>query len=224
MTPDRLQGLPVRLVIFDCDGVLVDSEGPANRIVAEEITNLGWPMTEAESTTLFMGSSLSTMPAVIEAKLGQVVPEGWVEMLRNRLIAAFDVVPTIPGARAALQAVTALGLPFRVASNSSHEEMDAKFQHTGLAALIRRRQHSARDVPYGKPAPDVFLQAAQAEGIPPSACIVIEDSLPGITAARAAGMRVIGLETHGNTDMLRNAGAHPIATLGDLPALLRTLT
>ena len=223
LTPDRLQGPPIRLVIFDCDGVLVDSEGPSNRIVAQEITKLGWPMTEAESTELFVGHRLSDIPAVIEAKLGQAVPNGWVEMLRARLIAAFDIVPTIPGAYAALQAVIALGLPFRVASNSSHEEMDAKFHHTGLAALVQRRQHSARDVLHGKPAPDVFLHAAQAEGIPPSDCVVIEDSLPGIAAARAAGMRVIGLETHGNANILRNAGAYPIATLGNLPALLRVL-
>ena len=223
MTPDTLAGPPIRLVIFDCDGVLVDSEGPSNRIVAEEITKLGWPMTEAESTALFVGYRLSDVPTVIEGKMGHAVPEGWVEILRGRLIAAFDVVPTIPGAHAALQAVTGLGLPFRVASNSSHEEMDAKFHHTGLDALIQRRQHSARDVPQGKPAPDVFLHAAAAEGIPPEACVVIEDSLPGIAAAHAASMRVIGLETHGNRATLQAAGAHTIATLAELPALLRSL-
>ena len=223
MTPDSLAGPPVRLVIFDCDGVLVDSEGPSNRIVAEEITTLGWPITEADSIDLFVGARLADIAPVVEAKLGRPVPDTWVDMLRARLIAAFDTVPTIPGAHAALQAVTAHGLPFRIASNSSHEEMDAKFHHTGLASLIQGRQHSARDVPHGKPAPDVFLHAAQAEGIPPSACLVIEDSLPGIAAARAAGMRVIGLETHGNAIILRNAGAHPISTLGELPGLLKAL-
>ena len=223
LTPDLLRGAPVRLVIFDCDGVLVDSEGPSNRICAEEITKLGWPMTEAESTALFVGFRLSDMPPVIEAHTGRPVPEGWVETLRGRLIASFGTVPTIPGASAALEAVGAMGLPFRVASNSSHEEMDAKFHHTGLHALVRRRQHSARDVDRGKPWPDVFLHAAAAEGVPPAACLVVEDSLPGIAAARAAAMRVIGLETHGNAHALREAGAHPITALSELPPLLEAL-
>ena len=218
----------MRLVIFDCDGVLVDSEGPSNRIVAEELTKLGWPMTETESTALFVGYRLSDMPPVIEAHLGRPLPAGWPEtwlhMLRNRLIAAFATVPALPGAHAAVAATAALGLLIRVASNSSHEEMDAKFHHTGLHALIGRAlRHSARDVSRGKPWPDVFLHAAAAEGVPPGACIVVEDSLPGIAAARAATMRVIGLETHGNAATLREAGAHPIHTLAELPALLEAL-
>ena len=223
LTPDLLAGPPVRLVIFDCDGVLVDSEGPSNRIVAAEVTALGWPMTEADSTALFVGHRLSDIPPVVEARLGRPVPEGWVEALRARMIAAFGTVPAIPGAHAALGAVGAMGLPFRVASNSSHEEMDAKFHHTGLGALVCRRQHSAHDVARGKPWPDVFLHAAAAEGVPPAACLVIEDSLPGIAAARAAAMRVVGLQTHGNAAALRDAGAHPIGTLSELPALLEAL-
>ena len=211
----------IRLVIFDCDGVLVDSEGPSNRVVAEEITKLGWPMTEAESTALFVGRRLSDIPPVVEARLGRPVPEDWVEALRQGLIRSFTTLQSIPGAHEALRAVAALGLPLRVASNSSHEEMEVKFRHTGLAALVQGRQHSARDVPRGKPAPDVFLAAAAAEGVPPATCLVVEDSVPGVTAAVAAGMAVLGLDPHGDGAALRDAGARPIRSLADVPAILQ---
>lgn len=216
MTPE-----PLRLVIFDCDGVLVDSEALSATVVAIEISRLGWPMTPAESMARFVGYRMADIPPVVEARLGRPIPEGWVEQVRQGMIAAFDNVEVIPGAHEALAATTALGLPFRVASNSAHEEMAKKFAVTGLASLLEGRKHSARDVPRGKPSPDVFLAAAAAEGIPPAACLVVEDSLPGIQAARAAGMTVIGLVTHGNADVLREAGAHPIHSLAELPAILR---
>lgn len=218
-----IRGTPVALVIFDCDGVLVDSEGPSNRVVAQEITALGWPMNEAESTARFIGHRLSDIPPVVEAHLGRPVPDGWVEHLRGRLIAAFDTLQPIPGAAAALQAVAALGVPFRVASNSSHEEMAVKFDRTGLAALVAGRRHSARDVARGKPAPDVFLAAAAAEGVAPEACLVVEDSVPGVMAAVAAGMRVVGLDIHGGGGALRDAGAWPIHGLHELAPLLAAL-
>jgi HAD superfamily hydrolase (TIGR01509 family) len=217
MTP-----LPLRLVIFDCDGVLVDSEGPSNRVVAQEITALGWPMSGAESTALFVGRRLSDIPPIIEAKTGCVVPPGWVDMLRHKLLATLsNEVEAMPGAREALTATMALGLPFRVASNSSHEEMAVKFARTRLTGLTAGRLHSARDVLAGKPAPDVFLAAAAAEGVPPGACLVIEDSVPGATAARAAGMACVGLAPHGDDPALREAGAVLIQSLDELPAILR---
>ena len=217
MTP-----LPLRLVIFDCDGVLVDSEGPSNRVVADEITALGWPMTQAESCALFVGRRLSDIPPVVEAQLGRPVPTGWVAHLCDRLITTLAAeVEAMPGAYAALQATRALGLPIRVASNSSHEEMAVKFNRTGLAPLLAGRLHSARDVAAGKPAPDVFLAAAAAEGVAPQACLVVEDSVPGAIAARAAGMLCVGLAPRGDDPALRAAGAQLIRSLDQLPALLR---
>ncbi len=213
---------PLRLVIFDCDGVLIDSEGPASRVCAEMITEAGWPMTTEQSMALFMGYRLSDMPPVIEAHLGRPLPPGWVEAVRKRLIHTLSTESTmIPGARAAIDAVLAMGLPFRVASNSSHEEMRVKFAQTGLADLMAGRVHSARDVKAGKPAPDVFLAAAAAEGVPPAACLVIEDSLPGTRGAVAAGMAVIGFHPAGDGAALRAAGAIPIRSFDELPALLR---
>ena len=216
MTPE-----PIQIVIFDCDGVLVDSEGLSNRVVAREITKLGWPMDEAESTALFVGHRLGDIPPVVEARLGRPVPDGWVETLRHALIDSFDALETIPGAHDALRAVIAFGLPFRIASNSSHEEMLVKFDRTGLTELVAGRRHSARDVARGKPWPDVFLAVAAAEGVPPAACLVVEDSVPGVTAAVAAGMVVVGVDPHGDGEALRAAGATPIQALSELPGLLR---
>ncbi len=213
---------PLRLVIFDCDGVLVDSEGPAARVCAEEITRIGWPMTARDSMRLFVGCNLSDMLPIIEGHLGHPVPPDWVGTLRSRVIDAMaHEAEPMPGAAELLHATAALGLPYRVASNSSHEEMAVKFARTGLASLVAGRLHSYRDVARGKPAPDVFLAAAAAEGIPPAACIVVEDSLLGVTAAVAAGMQVLGLDTHGDGAALRAAGARPIYTLSECPALFR---
>ncbi len=217
MTPE-----PLRLVIFDCDGVLVDSEGPSNRLVAQEITALGWPMTTEQSIALFVGARLSDMPPVIEAKLGHPVPPGWVDRLRYKLIDLLaHEVEAMPGAHDALRATTALGLPYRIASNSSHEEMAVKFERVAMAELVHGRTHSARDVRAGKPAPDLFLYAAAQSGIPPAACLVVEDSVPGAQAARAAGMACVGLAPHGDDPALRAAGAVLIRSLDELPAILR---
>ena len=216
MTP-----LPLRLVIFDCDGVLIDSEGPSNQIVAEAVTALGWPMTTDQAYRLFVGRRLSDIPAIVEPKLGHPVPPGWVDGLRDTLVRGLANSVTIPGAHEALAAVTALGLPFRVASNSSHEEMAVKFSRTGLAEMMAGRAHSARDVLLGKPAPDVFLHAAAAEGVPPGACLVVEDSVPGAQAARAAGMACVGLSPNGDDPALRETGAVLIRSLIELPAILQ---
>ena len=217
MTPS-----PLRLVIFDCDGVLVDSEGPAAKVVAREVGLLGWPLTPDEAMVRFMGLRLSDIPPLVAAHTGWPVPPSWLERLRDQLIEAlaYEVEP-IPGAAAVLQATTALGLPYRIASNSSHEEMVVKFARTGLTSLVEGRTHSARDVAAGKPAPDVFLAAAAAQEVPPQACVVVEDSLPGIRGALAAGMACIGLDPHGPGDALRAAGAHPVRALSELPALFQ---
>lgn len=211
-----------RLVIFDCDGVLIDSEPAVNRAVAAELTALGWPMTPEEAYQRFLGLDLMAMAPLIEAALGRSLPLGWLDRLTNRIVDALHAdAPMVPGAREALNAITAMGLPWRIASNSSHAEMRAKFTANGLLEIVAGRLHSFTDVPQGKPAPDLFLAAAAAEGVAPTDCLVVEDSVPGITGAVAAGMSCLGLSRHGDGRALAAAGARVFRSMYDLPGLLR---
>jgi HAD superfamily hydrolase (TIGR01509 family) len=228
MTPLTLmtsRRAPLRLVIFDCDGVLVDSEPVANRVVAAALTELGWDMTPEQANDHFLGMSLTNMTPVIEARLGRPVPDGWVASLVATQVAALGrEVGPIPGAIAALEGITALGLPWRVASNSSHEEMAVKFGRLNITEMVAGRLHSHRDVARAKPAPDLFLAAAAAEGVAPENCVVIEDSVPGATAASAAGMDCLGYAPHSDGSALRAVGAVPFASMFDLPGLIAAAT
>ena len=208
----------LELVIFDCDGVLIDSEPVSRRLLAEEARTLGWDMTEAYAHR-FTGLTWSAIQPIYEAETGHALPPAWPVTLQERLIARMAAgVPAMEGAGAVLQATAALGIPYRVASNSSHAEMVEKFSRTGLSPLVAGRVHSARDVARGKPAPDLFLAAAHAEGVPPGACLVVEDSVPGMAAAHAAGMRVVALAPDGLPPGLA-APHHVVRSLAELPAL-----
>jgi HAD superfamily hydrolase (TIGR01509 family) len=211
--------MSLRLVIFDCDGVLVDSEPASRALLAEEAAALGWPMTEAQAHR-FTGLTWSAIQPVFEAAIGRALPPDWPNTLQARLIGRLCHVSAMPGARAVLEATAALGLPCRVASNSSHQEMAAKFAATGLAPLVAGRVHSARDVARGKPAPDLFLAAAAAQGVPPADCLVVEDSGPGMAGAMAAGMRVVAFAPDGAPPPGLAAPPYRIVrALAELPAL-----
>ncbi len=217
---------PLELVIFDCDGVLIDSEPVCDRVVAAELAELGLPITPAECHDQFIGMSFYDMQPVIEAKLDRSLGITWVDDLVARLTAVLHTeAKPIPGAREALAAVAALGLPYRIASNSSHREMNAKFACAGLTELVAGRVHSAVDIiaagGRGKPAPDVFLAAATAEGVASEHCVVIEDSIPGVRGAIAAGMECLGFSPSGDNAGLRSTGATLFHSMFDLPALLR---
>ena len=213
---------PLRLVIFDCDGVLVDSEPVSNRIIAEDLTARGWPMRTEDATRLFVGTSLPDMRPTVEARIGRPLPADWQAVLQARIVAALaeEAVP-IPGAVEALRAVEAMGMAWRVASNSSHAEMAAKFRRIGVGALVAGRVFSFTDVKQGKPAPDLFLAAAASAGAAPAECVVIEDSVTGVQGAVAAGMDCLGFAPHGDGAALRAAGAVPFRALAELPELLR---
>ena len=217
----RRRAAPLRLVIYDCDGVLVDSEPVANRIVAAELTALGWAMSADEAEAHFLGLSNIDMQPIIEHHLERRLPDTWQEALMQKMLDGLaEGVEAIPGAIEALHATTRLGLPWRVASNSSHEEMDVKFGRLGIRDLVAGRVHSHRDVARGKPAPDLFLAAAAAQGVAPEHCVVIEDSVPGATAAAAAGMPCLGYAAHHDGSRLRAAGAVPFGSMFELAALL----
>ncbi len=214
------------LIIFDCDGVLIDSEGVAANVIARELTSLGWEMTTQQSQDLFLGMSITDMQPLIETRLGRKLPSNWRSELAEKLVVALgEEVSLIPGAREMLERVTELGIPWRIASNSSDQEMAVKFARTGLADLVKGKTHSAASViakgGRPKPAPDVFLAAAAAENISPKSCIVLEDSALGVTGAVAAGMTCFGFAPHGDGAHLRAAGA--VRILRDLHDLFGVL-
>lgn len=218
--------MPLQLVIFDCDGVLIDSEPLCDRVVAAELNKLGWPITPDECHHRFIGMSFYDMQPLIEAKLDVTLGTTWVDDLVTRLTAVLrTAAKPVPGAAEALAGVASLGLPYRIASNSSHTEMDAKFACAGLTELVAGRLHSAVDIiaagGRGKPAPDIFLAAAAAEGVPSEHCLVIEDSLPGVRGAIAAGMECLGFSPSGDNAALRSIGAALFDSMFDVPTLLR---
>lgn len=185
--------MTIRAVLFDCDGVLADSEGVANGAVAEELTALGWRMTAHEAQHEFLGMALPDMVPRIEARLGRL-PAGWAKALAHRIerSLAVDLQP-IPGAEAALRAVQAAGLPMALCSNSSRGELAVKMRVLGFGAYFQDRIFSFEDVALPKPAPDIYLAAARACGAAPEDCLVVEDSATGAAAGLAAGCRVVGI-------------------------------
>jgi HAD superfamily hydrolase (TIGR01509 family) len=225
---NRSFAMPIGLVIFDCDGVLIDSEALCDRVVSADLVAQGWDVSPAECHQRFIGLTFADTQVAAEAHLGRVLGADWVERMVRRVTAVMAAeAEAIPGARAAIEAVVALGLPFRVASNSSRPEMAAKFARAGLADLVEGRIHSAYDLiargGRGKPAPDLFLEAAAAEGVAPGACVVVEDSVAGVQAAVAAGMTCLGFSPDGDGGALRAAGALPFGSMFALPDVLRRL-
>ncbi len=209
--------MPPELIIFDCDGVLIDSEGVASSVVAEDLTTLGWPMDAPEAMRLFMGMSITDMVPMIETRLNRALPENWRPDLAQKLVEALGTnSKLIPGAAELLHEVTARGINWRIASNSSDEEMHVKFTRTGISHLTAGRAHSAASViaqgGRPKPAPDLFLAAAASANVAPERCIVLEDSTLGVTGAVAAGMVCYGFAPHGDAPHLLAAGAARIFT------------
>ena len=212
---------PIELVIFDCDGVIVDTEGIASRITATAISSLGWSITPAEAEQLFLGMTLDDMMPVIEAKIGRSIPLPWRDqMMQDFLEELGRSVTAIDGAVEVLQALDDAGLAWRIASNSSHAEMQIKFARLGMSERVAGRLHSHQDVSRGKPAPDVFFAAATASDVLPQGCLVIEDSVIGASAAAAAGMDCLGYAPHDGGDRLRRVGAVPFKSMYELPNLL----
>jgi HAD superfamily hydrolase (TIGR01509 family) len=194
------------LIIFDCDGVLIDSEGVASGVTARFCSALGWEMSADEALERFLGMSIVDIEPLVAAKISAPVPAGWREGLARELVVALgEESRLIPGAREMLEGVNALGIDWRVASNSSDEEMAVKFNKTGLSELVAGRCFAASSTGRPKPAPDVFLAAAG--GVAPARCLVVEDSPLGVTGAVAAGMVAYGFAPHGDGAMLLAAGA-----------------
>jgi HAD superfamily hydrolase (TIGR01509 family) len=181
---------PPRLVILDCDGVIVDSERIAVRVDAEVLARLGWPLTEAEIVERFVGRSHEFMVSEIEAQLGRPLPDDWEDEFQHLYLDAFEAeLRPVDGI---VEALEALSIPTCVASSSSHSKIERSLGIVGLYERFVGRIFSASDVTNGKPAPDLFLHAAAAMRVDPTDAVVVEDSPFGVEAALAAGMRVFG--------------------------------
>src|SRR4051794_9981016 len=177
------------LVIFDCDGVLVDTERLSIRLEVELLGELGWEVTEAEIVERFVGVSDAAMVRIIEEHLGRALPADWTESVQPRYRAAYEAdLEPVSGVVAALDAIEAAGIATCVASSGTHDKMAFTLGRTGLAERFDGRIYSATEVARGKPAPDLFLHAAARMGIDRTCCAVVEDSRPGVEAALAAGM------------------------------------
>lgn len=181
------------LVIFDCDGVLVDSERLVVDIDVLAVRQLGWEITRDEVIELFVGKSEADMRREIEEHIGRTLTDDWDTAWQaeyQRVLGA-ELEP-VPGVVEAVRRIQALGLATCVASSGSHAKMEGTLAKTGLWDAFAGRIFSAAEVEHGKPAPDLFLHAAERMCCPAAQCVVVEDSRYGVEAARAAGMAVVG--------------------------------
>jgi HAD superfamily hydrolase (TIGR01509 family) len=221
--PAPLGPLSTAAVIFDCDGVLVDSEVLAAPILAELLTELGLPTTAGDVDRDFKGRSWEHGLEVIRARRDGAEP--WPELrerYRAALFAAFDAeLQPVRGVANALDGLDAAGIPYCVASSGDHERIRRGLRGAGLLERFPDETiFSVEDVAHGKPAPDLFLHAAEQMGFAPATTAVVEDSIAGVQAGVAAGMRVLGYGDGAAADALRNAGAEPFAEMAALADLL----
>jgi HAD superfamily hydrolase (TIGR01509 family) len=211
------------LVIFDCDGVLVDSEPISNRVLAECLTEIGLPTTPEESMHIYMGRWWPDILAIAAERLGGPVPDEFTDTYRRRQLEALGAgVEPVRGIVAALDRVAA---PTCVASNGSEHKMEVTLERAGLLERFRGRVFSAYDVERGKPAPDLFLHAAESLNADPARCAVVEDTVLGVEAGAAAGMEVLAFAGHTypapfGADDLRAAGGRVFTEMSELPGLL----
>lgn len=216
MSPPR----PPRAVLFDCDGVLADTEMVVNAILADHLTTLGWPLTAAQSREAFLGLALPDMVPRIEARTGPL-PPGWAEDISTLIAHEMNArTPAVPGATEAVRAVVAAGITVAVASNSARAELAAKMRSLGLARIFAQRVFSFEDVHRPKPWPDIYLAAAAACDAAPQDCVVVEDSVPGVRAGIAAGCRVLGFARETQAALLAAQGAEPFEDMAELAGLL----
>jgi HAD superfamily hydrolase (TIGR01509 family) len=211
-----------QLVVFDCDGVLVDSERLVVDVEARVLTELGWPMTADEVVTRWMGRSTAAQLADVEAHLGPERTARFDELTTAETHAVFERdLTAVPGVEGLLDHLEAVRSPTCVASSGTHGRMRRTLGLTGLYDRFDGRIFSATEVAHGKPAPDLFLHAAHRMGFEPQRCTVIEDSVYGVQAAVSAGMQVYGY-AGGLTaaPLLRDAGATVVHRMDELVALL----
>jgi HAD superfamily hydrolase (TIGR01509 family) len=206
-------------VIFDCDGVLVDSDRISLRIQAEWISALGLETSYEDCVRDFLGLGMPETLRILTERLGRPLPSGWEEGLDAAVREGFrrELQPV----RGVVEALEEIDLPTCVASSGSQEKMRFTVGLTGLWDRFAGRIYSADEVQRGKPAPDLFLHAASGMGVPPGRCVVVEDSPFGVAAAKTAGMAALGYAPEGNGELLAQEGAKTFESMAELSALLQ---
>ncbi|MFE1293017.1 HAD family hydrolase [Streptomyces sp. NPDC058751] len=209
------------LIIFDNDGVLVDSEPISNTLLAAYLTELGHPTSYEDSLRDYMGSAMHRIHDLVLERTGQRLPDDFDDVFHARVFAAFErELKPVPGAGQVLEKLAADGVPYCVASSGSHERIRVGHRTTGLDRWFDEgRVFSSQDVGRGKPAPDLFLHAAERMGVRPERCAVVEDSPLGVQAANAAGMDVYGFTAMTPADRLTGA-TQLFSDMGELADLL----
>lgn len=209
---------PLELVIFDCDGTLVDSEVVAARAWSEHVAGYGVELSAEQALARFRGVSMTWCLAHVEALRGQALPATFEQDLRAHMAVLLE--QHLQPINGALEMIERLHLPFALASNAPHHKIELCLRVTGLLSHFAGRIFSAYDVQRWKPDPALFLHAAAQLGVAPSRCAVVEDSLPGVHAGLAAGMKVIALQEHGVHPEMP-AGVPVISDLSQLHGHLR---
>ncbi len=217
-----------RAIIFDFDGVLADSEVLSNSVIAEIVTGLGVPTSLDDAYRTYMGKRLNEVIETIERVTGRKLPADFTDHYQQRTFEAFRRgLRPVDGARQFIEAWRML--PTCIASSSSPERLALSLEVLNMATLFEGRVFSASNVARGKPHPDIFLHAAEQLGVKPAECIVIEDSVGGVMAARAAGATAIGFTAAGHIQpghdaRLREAGAgHVVTSFAELDLVIRAL-
>ncbi|MDZ7715334.1 MAG: HAD family hydrolase [Balneolaceae bacterium] len=208
------------LIIFDCDGTLVDSEVITNKVFAQMLSELGIFMTPNEVFETFVGQSMQQCLAQIRQMADEEPPSDFLDDYHNRTVKALEAnLQPVTGIHRVLEI---LEVPYCVASSGSHAKMQKTLGITNLLPKFEGQIYSVHDVENGKPAPDVFLYAARQNNVSPAECAVIEDTPIGVKAGINAGMTVFGYAAHTPAEWLRDAGAdHVFDSMADLPGLLK---
>lgn len=208
------------LVIFDCDGVLVDSEPITSEIIADELARHGLPIGVDRVESLFVGGTIAGLCQQARS-MGADLPVDWVNHVYGRIYSRLrQGVPIIKGVSAVLDQLDDLNIPYCVGSNGSDEKMQITLGQTGLLERLNDRLFSAQTLGMPKPDPALYLHAAAQFGVAPAACVVVDDSATGCTAGVRAGMRTIGFTEATSPARLTAVGAEIIGSMAELPAKL----
>lgn len=208
------------MVIFDCDGVVVDSEPLTNAVLRDDLAARGLDLTLAQVMDEFVGG---TMAAVGQqaAQMGAEIPGDWLDQVYAKIYAHLaENVEAVPGIATVLDRLDAAGIPYAIGSNGSRRKMEITLGRTGLYDRFAGKLYSGQEIPNPKPAPDVYLLAAREAGVMPDRCAVIEDSASGAKATKAAGMTCFGFIAETPPAKLAQIADHLFKDMAALPDLL----